>query len=113
MVSGQLFIFSGEFKNPRFSHSGRQDSNLRPLGPEPSALAKLSYAPWPVIHSIRKLLKHPARGWYTKTRVLYFSAWYIDMATVRKAGCVPEMICRGARPRTVVGENGETIHQAS
>ena len=28
-----------------FSESGRQDSNLRPLRPEPSALAKLSYAP--------------------------------------------------------------------
>ena len=27
------------------SESGRQDSNLRPLSPEPSALAKLSYAP--------------------------------------------------------------------
>ncbi len=26
--------------------SGRQDSNLRPLSPEPSALAKLSYAPF-------------------------------------------------------------------
>ena len=25
--------------------SGRKDLNLRPLGPEPSALAKLSYAP--------------------------------------------------------------------
>ena len=27
------------------SKSGREDLNLRPLGPEPSALAKLSYAP--------------------------------------------------------------------
>ena len=25
--------------------SGREDLNLRPLGPEPSALSKLSYAP--------------------------------------------------------------------
>jgi hypothetical protein len=25
--------------------SGREDSNLRPLGPEPSALARLSHAP--------------------------------------------------------------------
>jgi hypothetical protein len=29
----------------RALYSGRQDLNLRPLGPEPSALAKLSYAP--------------------------------------------------------------------
>ena len=28
-----------------FDESGRQDSNLRPLGPEPSALTRLSYAP--------------------------------------------------------------------
>jgi hypothetical protein len=27
------------------SESGRQDLNLRPFGPEPNALAKLSYAP--------------------------------------------------------------------
>src|SRR5436189_3044780 len=26
--------------------SGREDLNLRPHGPEPCALAKLSYAPW-------------------------------------------------------------------
>ena len=39
----------GQFASLAFSviyvHSGRQDLNLRPLGPEPSALAKLSYAP--------------------------------------------------------------------
>ena len=28
-----------------FSWSGREDLNLRPLGPEPSALTKLRYAP--------------------------------------------------------------------
>ena len=28
-----------------FVQSGREDSNLRPLGPEPSALARLSHAP--------------------------------------------------------------------
>ena len=36
-------------QNPRSNRltpqSGRQDSNLRPLGPKPSALAGLSYAP--------------------------------------------------------------------
>ena len=35
------------FKNAelKFKESGRQDSNLRLLGPKPSALAKLSYTP--------------------------------------------------------------------
>src|SRR5437879_4559030 len=35
--------------------SGREDLNLRPPGPEPGALAKLSYAPLP-----NKLSNHPA-----------------------------------------------------
>ena len=47
--------------NPGFGSScrksGRLDSNQRPLGPEPSALAKLSYAPSP-----SEILCHPATG---------------------------------------------------
>ncbi len=31
--------------------SGRLDSNQRPHGPEPCALAKLSYAPWSLYRS--------------------------------------------------------------
>ena len=31
---------------PGGKQSGREDLNLRPHGPEPCALAKLSYAPW-------------------------------------------------------------------
>src|SRR3989442_1233252 len=34
-------------------HSGRLDSNQRPHGPEPCALAKLSYAPWFVYRNCR------------------------------------------------------------
>src|SRR5436309_12419735 len=34
-----------EMKELLFPKSARQDSNLRLLGPKPSALAKLSYAP--------------------------------------------------------------------
>ena len=37
--------------------SGRQDLNLRPLGPEPSALAKLSYAPVPLQHSMADIVR--------------------------------------------------------
>jgi hypothetical protein len=33
------------FTDNRPTESGRLDSNQRPLGPEPSTLAKLSYAP--------------------------------------------------------------------
>ncbi len=38
---------SASLKNAelRLKESGRQDSNLRLLGPKPSALAKLSYTP--------------------------------------------------------------------
>lgn len=36
-----------------YIESGREDSNLRPLGPEPSALARLSYAPEPCNDSDR------------------------------------------------------------
>src|SRR3954452_7281868 len=39
--------------------SGRQDSNLRPRGPKPRALAKLSYAPsWYVVRHVPPVVNH-------------------------------------------------------
>src|ERR1700687_3637246 len=38
-----------------YGKSGREDSNLRPHGPEPCALAKLSYAPTVVMIKIDPL----------------------------------------------------------
>ena len=40
-----LFLFRPEIYDPEKTKSGRQDLNLRPLRPERSALAKLSYSP--------------------------------------------------------------------
>ena len=38
--------------NAFFRWSGREDLNLRPLGPEPSALTKLRYAPKNIRHTV-------------------------------------------------------------
>jgi hypothetical protein len=48
--------------------SGREVSNLRPLGPEPSALARLSHAPLLKLVNLRgnliyKKIFHEDAGW--------------------------------------------------
>lgn len=64
-------------------HSGRQDSNLRPCGPKPHALARLSYAP------------HADRS--PPTEVQHYTAW---------PGAVPSPARRPRRRRSSEVEAG-------
>ena len=76
------FAAAAQKINPCFARvyeSGRQDLNLRPLRPERSALAKLSYSPWGLVSQAEIVSRQDllAKG---------LLAWNLAKRAVRVAG---------------------------